>query len=313
MTSNSPSEEKLPLIKSVQHPQTVVYNPSLNSIIYLNDQQEFLVRSADQFSTLFHRTCPITNLQESSSEIISCHDKFIFLTSTHIYVRQLYQGLYFLDSIVSSINDENCHVLIELTYGDAQLLLQLLSTLELSALNHIGEFYEILKQKFDEHTSSSLWNLIQFSYDCLNAIKACFDVLRLHRQQIQAGSNSQSSLPGIVVVGLLLDYLTRYYHHKKSITTNTEEQIGSTVETSSSSSTITTTTTTAMTATPSTSSTSTTTSLFNTGGRPTRERLMFSEATRYRTFTHWPHAAFRWLSPVSHSMQKISFVLFSFV
>ncbi|CAF1057579.1 unnamed protein product [Rotaria sp. Silwood1] len=51
-------------------------------------------------------------------------------------------------------------------------------------------------------------------------------------QQIE---NTHSSLPGIVVVGLLLDYLTRYYHHKKSLTTNTDEQIGSTLETSSSS------------------------------------------------------------------------------
>ncbi|CAF3819756.1 unnamed protein product [Rotaria sp. Silwood1] len=42
-------------------------------------------------------------------------------------------------------------------------------------------------------------------------------------QQIE---NTHSSLPGIVVVGLLLDYLTRYYHHKKSLTTNTDEQIG---------------------------------------------------------------------------------------
>ncbi|CAF3763192.1 unnamed protein product [Rotaria sp. Silwood1] len=41
-------------------------------------------------------------------------------------------------------------------------------------------------------------------------------------QQIE---NTHSSLPGIVVVGLLLDYLTRYYHHKKSLTTNTDEQI----------------------------------------------------------------------------------------
>ena len=297
MTTNSTSEETLSLTTSnSHHPRTVVYNPSLNSIIYLNAQQEFLVRSADQYSTIFHRTSPFTNLHDSL-EIISCHDKFIFLTSTHIYVRQLYQGLYFLDSIVASINDENCHVLIELTYGDAQLFLQLLSTLELSSLNHIAEFYEILKKKFDEHTSSSLWNLIQFSYDCLNAIKICFDVLRLHKQSIQQNPTAQSSLPGIVVVGLLLDYLTRYYHHKKSLTTNTDEQIGSTLEGSSSSAT--TTTTAAVIPPPSVASNT----LFSTGPRSTRERLMFSEATRYRTFTLWPHAAYRWLSPVNPSIE----------
>ena len=99
---------------SQHHPQTIVYNPSLNSIIYLNVQQNFLVLNADQYSTIFHRTSSITHPHDSL-EIISCHDKFIFLTSTYIHVRQLYQGSYFLDSIVASINDENCHVLIELT------------------------------------------------------------------------------------------------------------------------------------------------------------------------------------------------------
>ncbi|CAF3669589.1 unnamed protein product, partial [Adineta steineri] len=283
------------------HLRSIVYNPSLNSLIYLNDKQEIIVRSADQLSTLFHRTLPINNSNEYY-EILSCHDKFLFLTSTHIYVRQLYQGLYLLDSVLSSINDENCHVLIELTYGDAQLFLQLLSTLDLSSsLNHITEFRDVLKKKFDEHKSSSLWNLIQFSYDCLNAIKICFDILRLHKQHIQQSQTNLSPLPGIVVAGLLLDYLTRYYHHKKSLTTNPDEQIGSTLETSS---TTTTTTTTALTTTiqPAVAPTS---SIFTINGRTTRERLMFSEATRYRTFTLWPHAAFRWLSP--ESMAKAGF------
>ncbi|CAF3703991.1 unnamed protein product [Adineta steineri] len=285
------------------HLRSIVYNPSLNSLIYLNDKQEIIVRSADQLSTLFHRTLPINNSNEYY-EILSCHDKFLFLTSTHIYVRQLYQGLYLLDSVLSSINDENCHVLIELTYGDAQLFLQLLSTLDLSSsLNHITEFRDVLKKKFDEHKSSSLWNLIQFSYDCLNAIKICFDILRLHKQHIQQSQTNLSPLPGIVVAGLLLDYLTRYYHHKKSLTTNPDEQIGSTLETSSTTTT-TTTTTTALTTTiqPAVAPTS---SIFTINGRTTRERLMFSEATRYRTFTLWPHAAFRWLSP--ESMAKAGF------
>jgi hypothetical protein len=278
MATNSKSTENIILVDN-SPPRSIVYNPSLNSLIYLNDKQELIVRSADQFSTLFHRTLSINNFNESY-EIISCHDKFLFITSTHIYVRQLYQGLYFLDSILSSINDENCHVLIELTYGDAQLLLQLLSTLDLTTLNHITEFNDLLKKKFDEHISSSLWNLIQFSYDCLNAIKICFDILRLHKQSIQQNQTTHSPLPGIVVVGILLDYLTRYYHHKKALTINTDEQIGSTLET------------------PSTTTTTSASSPFNTGGRTTRERLMFSEATRYRTFTLWPHAAYRWLSPV---------------
>jgi hypothetical protein len=286
MATNSKPTENVSLTTLVDnHPRSIVYNPSLNSLIYLNDKQEIIVRSADQLSTLFHRTLSINNFNEYY-EIISCHDKFIFLTSTHIYVRQLYQGLYFLDSIISSINDENCHILIELTYGDAQLLLQLLSTLDLTSLNYVNEFNDLLKKKFDEHTSSSLWNLIQFSYDCLNAIKICFDILRLHKQSIQQNQTNLTPLPGIVVVGLLLDYLTRYYHHKKSLTTNTDEQIGSTLDTPLTSTTTTTTTT------------STTSSFFSAGGRNTRERLMFSEATRYRTFTLWPHAAFRWLSPV---------------
>ncbi|CAF1073577.1 unnamed protein product [Rotaria sp. Silwood1] len=298
MATNSKTDENLLSSTTMidNHLRSIVYNPSLNSLIYLNDKQEIIVRSADQLSTLFHRTLPLNNINEYY-EIISCHDKFVLLTSTHIYVRQLYQGLYFLDSIIGSINDENCHVFIELTYGDAQLLLQLLSTLDLSTSNHIGEFNDLLKKKFDEHTSSSLWNLIQFSYDCLNAIKICFDILRLHKHQIQQHQNTYSSLPGIVVIGLLLDYLTRYYHHKKSLTTNTDEQIGSTLETSSSPSSSSSTTTT-------TTSTSTS-SFFNAGGRTTRERLMFSEATRYRTFTLWPHAAYRWLSP--ESMAKAGF------
>lgn len=291
------TDENASLTTSVDaHLRSIVYNPSLNSLIYLNDKYEIIVCSADQLSTTLYRTLPLNNTNEYY-EIIACHDKFLVLTSTHIYVRQLYQGLYFLDSIVGSINDENCHAFIELTYGDAQLLLQLLATLDLSASNHITEFYDLLKKNFDEHVSSSLWNLIQFSYDCLNAIKISFDILRLYKQQIQHNQGIVSPLPGIVVVGLLLDYLTRYYHHKKSLTPNTDEQIGSTLETlqpsqplppppSSSSSTTTTTTTTSS-------------SFFNAGGRTTRERLMFSEATRYRTFTLWPHAAYRWLSPVS--------------
>jgi hypothetical protein len=296
MATNSKTDENhsLPTIVD-KHLRSIVYNPSLNSLISLNDKQELIVRSADQLSTLFHRTLPINNPNEYY-EIISCHDKFLFLTPTHIYVRQLYQGLYFLDSIISSINDENGQVLIEFTYGDAQLLLQLLSTLDLTSVNHIGEFNDLLKKMFDEHVSSSLWNLIQFSYDCLNAIKICFDILRLHKQQTQQNQTTLSPLPGIVVVGLLLDYLTRYYHHKKSVSTNIDEQIGSTLETSSSSAT----TTTAMTTTTTTTTATAppTSSLFNPSGRTTKERLMFSEATRYRTFTLWPHAAYRWLSPV---------------
>ncbi|CAF2980244.1 unnamed protein product [Rotaria socialis] len=289
------------------HLRSIVYNPSLNSLIYLNDKQEIIVRSADQLSTLFHRTLPLNNTNEYY-EIISCHDKFLLLTSTHIHVRQLYQGLYFLDSTIGSINDENCHVLIEVTYGDAQLLIQLLATLDLSISNHISEFYDLLKKKFSEHVSSSSWNLLQFSYDCLNAIKICFDILRLYKQQIQQNQNMCSPLPGIVVVGLLLDYLTRYYHHKKSSIINTDEQIGSTLETSSSPSSATaitapaTPTPTAAIAAPLTSMTTPPSSFFNAGGRTTRERLMFSEATRYRTFTLWPHAAYRWLSPVSHNV-----------
>ena len=294
MTTNPNADEKASVITNMdQHVRSIVYNPSLNSLIYLNDNQELTVRSADQLSSLLHRTLPLSNASEHY-EIIPCQDKFLLLTSTHIYARQLYQGLYFLDSIVSSINDENCHVLIELTVGDAQLLLQLLATLDLTLLNHIAEFHHLLKKTCDERISSSVWNLIQIPHDCLNAIKICFDILRLHKQQNQ---NTLSSLPGIVVVGLLLDYLTRYYHHKKSVaaaaaassssspsspsstTINVDEHIGSTMETS------------LTTPVPPTS-------CFNTGGKSTRERLMFSEATRYRTFTLWPHAAFRWLSPV---------------
>lgn len=304
-TDSLTTENNSIITNDVDNPlRSIVYNPSLNSLIYLNDKQELIVRNADQLSTLFYRTIPVNNINEYY-EILPCHDKFLFLTSTHIYVRQLYQGLYFLDSIISSINDENCQVLIELTYGDAQLLLQLLSTLDLTTLNHIIEFNDLLKTKFDQHTSSSLWNLIQFSYDCLNAIKICFDILRLHKQSIAQNQLNSSPLPGIVVVGLLLDYLTRYYHHKKSSTVNTEEQIGSTLETTTTTTntttinTITTTTTTTTTTPPSTSTiTPPNSNLFNTGGRTTRERLMFSEATRYRTFTLWPHAAYRWLSPV---------------
>ena len=289
MATNSKVDENTPSTAHVEnHLHSIVYNSSLNSLIYLNDKQEFVVRSADQLSTLFHRTLPLNNSDEYY-EIVSCQDRFLFLTSTHIYVRQLYQGVYCLDSIVGSINDEDCHVLIELTYGDAQLLLQLLATLDLSTLNYVKEFYDLLKTKFNDHRSSALWNLVQFSYDCLNAIKICFDILRLHKQRIQQSQNIISPLPGIVVVGLLLDYLTRYYHHKKSVTANPDEQIGSTIETSSTASTIT----------PSTSS------FLSTGGRTTRERLMFSEATRYRTFTLWPHAAYRWLSPVCQNIYHI--------
>ncbi|CAF1059542.1 unnamed protein product [Rotaria magnacalcarata] len=87
-----------------------IYNPSLNSLIYLNDKQEINVRSADQLSILYHRTLPLNNINEYY-EIIKCHDKFILLISTHIYVRQLYQGIYFLDSI----NDEDRRVFNELT------------------------------------------------------------------------------------------------------------------------------------------------------------------------------------------------------
>ena len=283
MATNPNADEKASVITNIdQHVRSIVYNPSLNSLIYLNDNQELTVRSADQLSSLLHRTLPLSSSSEHY-EIIPCQDKFLLVTPTHIYARQLYQGLYFLDSIVSSINDENCHVLIELTVGDAQLLLQLLATLDLTLLNHIADFHHLLKKTCDERVSSSVWNLIQIPHDCLNAIKICFDILRLHKQQNQ---NTLSSLPGIVVVGLLLDYLTRYYHHKKSSSssssstnTNTDEHIGSTMETSS-------------------TAPVPPTSCFNTGGKTTRERLMFSEATRYRTFTLWPHAAFRWLSPV---------------
>ncbi|CAF1058543.1 unnamed protein product [Adineta ricciae] len=289
MATETSTDENVSLAD--QNLRSVVYNPSLNSLIYLNDKQEIIVRSADQPSTLFHRTLPINNATESY-EIIPCHDKFLFLTSTHIYARQLYQGLYFLDSILSSINDENCCVLIELTYGDAQLFLQLLTTLDLTSLTHIAEFHDLLKNKFDEHQSSSLWNVIQFSYDCLNAIKICFDILRLHKQHIQQNQSTLSPLPGIVVVGLLLDYLTRYYHHKKSLVTPADEQIGSTIDPPSSTSATTTVTT----------SNST---LFNTNNRSTRERLMFSEATRYRTFTLWPHSAYQWLTP--ENMAKAGF------
>ena len=285
MATNCEVDENVSSSTHVEnHLRSIVYNPSLNSLIYLNDKQEFIVRSADQLSTLFHRTLPLNNSDEYY-EIVSCQDRFLLLTSTHIYVRQLYQGLYFLDSIVGSINDEDCYVLIELTYGDAQLLLQLLATLDLSTLNHIEEFYNLLKTKFDDHRSSALWNLIQFSYDCLNAIKICFDILRLHKQRIQQSQNIISPLPGIVVVGLLLDYLTRYYRHKKPLTANIDEQIGSTLETSAIK--------------PSTSS------FLNTDGQITRDRLMFSEATRYRTFTLWPHASYRWLSPVCQNICHI--------
>ncbi|CAF2055249.1 unnamed protein product [Rotaria magnacalcarata] len=311
MATNSKADENPSITTAIDnHLRSIVYNPSLNSLIYLNDKQEIIVRSADQLSTLFHRTLPLNNTNEYY-EIISCHDKFLLLTSTHIHVRQLYQGLYFLDSTIGSINDENCHVLIELTYGDAQLLIQLLATLDLSISNHISEFYDLLKKKFSEHVSSSSWNLLQFSYDCLNAIKICFDILRLYKQQIQQNQNMCSPLPGIVVVGLLLDYLTRYYHHKKSSVINTDEQIGSTLETPSSPSSVTATTTpatptpTVAIAAPLTSMTTPPSSFFNAGGRTTRERLMFSEATRYRTFTLWPHAAYRWLSP--ESMAKAGF------
>jgi hypothetical protein len=281
-----------------QHLRSIVYNPSLNSLIYLNDKRELVVRSADQLSTLFYRTIPLSNVDEPY-ELIACHDKVLLLTSTHIHVRQLYQGLYFLDSIISSINDETCHVLIELTYGDAQLLLQLLTTLELTASSHIAEFHDLLKKRIDEHCSSSLWNLIQMSYDCLNAIKICFDILRLHKQHTHHNTGGLSPLPGIVVVGFLLDYLTRYYHHKKSLTNNVDEHIGSTLETTTSSNTTTATATATALSPMSTAMTPPmTSSFFNAGGRTTRERLMFSEATRYRTFNLWPHGSFRWLSPV---------------
>ena len=291
MATNSKALEDVSTsVFSDNTPQSIVYNPSLNSLIYFNDKNEFIIRNADQLSTLFHRSLSIRNHEHDYLEILSCHDKFLFVTSTHIYVRQLYQGLYFLDSIVSSINDETGQVLIELTYGDAQLFLQLLSTLDLSTLNHIDEFRNLLKSEFDRHTSSSLWNLIQFSYDCLNAIKICFDILRLYKQTIQQSQTNQSPLPGIVVVGLLLDYLTRYYHHKKSTSVNPDDQIGSTIENQ-----------------PTSTPPSVSSSSFNSTNttRPSRERLMFSEATRYRTFTLWPHAAYRWLSP--ESMAKAGF------
>ncbi|CAF3731631.1 unnamed protein product [Rotaria sp. Silwood1] len=148
MATNSKTDENLSLTTIIdKHLRSIVYNPSLNSLIYLNDKQEINVRSADKLSILYHRTLPLNNINEYY-EIIPCHDKFISLISTHIYVRQLYQGIYFLDSIIESINDENCHVFIELTYGDAQLLLQLLSTLDLATSNYIEEFHE--------HISSSL-------------------------------------------------------------------------------------------------------------------------------------------------------------
>ncbi|KAG0418269.1 hypothetical protein DMUE_6403, partial [Dictyocoela muelleri] len=130
MATNSSTDDNAPVTPFVdKHLRSIVYNLSLNSLIYLNNKQELVVRSADQLSTLFYRTIPLNNTNEFY-EIIPCHDKILFLTSTHIYVRQLYQGLYFLDSIISSINDEHCHVLIELTYGDAQLFLQLLANLD---------------------------------------------------------------------------------------------------------------------------------------------------------------------------------------
>ena len=114
-----------------------------------------------------------------------------------------------------------------------------------------------------------------------------WSLLRLHKQSIQQNPTTQSSLPGIVVVGLLLDYLTWYYLHQKSLTTNTDEQIGSTLEASSSATMI------------PPQSVATSSTLFSTGLRSTRERLMFSEATRYRAFTLCPHAVYRWVLPVS--------------
>lgn len=291
MATSSKTDEHSSVIPVIdQHLRSIVYNPSLNSLIYLNDQRELVVRSADQLSTLFYRTQPLSNPDESY-EILPCHDKILVLTSTHIYARQLYQGLYFLDSIVSSINDEQCHVLIELTHGDAQLLIQLLASLDLPALKHIAELHDLLKKHLDEHSSSSLWNLVQIPFDCLNAIKTCFDILRLHKQNIVQNPTNSAPMPGIVVVGLLLDYLTRYYHHKKSLNTTVDEHIGSTLESTN---------------TPTVSNTpSTMSSFLNPGGRTTRERLMFSEATRHRTFTLWPHASFRWLSP--ENMAKAGF------
>lgn len=284
--SSSTDQETSVLSLGDENLRSIVYNPSLNSLIYLTGQHELVVRSADQISNVFYRTIRLTNPDEFY-ELIPCHDKIVLLTSTHLYVRQLYQGLYFLDSIIASINDEPSQVLIELTYGDAQLLLQLLATLDLTGLQHLTEFNDLLKKRFDEHSSTSLWSFIQISYDCLNAIKICFDILRLHKQNVQQSPNSTSPLPGIVVVGLLLDYLTRYYHHKKSSNTNVDEQIGSSLEITPAPS---------VSLPPSTGPTSS--SFLNPSGQTKRERLMFSEATRYRTFSLWPHANYRWLSPV---------------
>lgn len=289
MATNTKTDDTTSVISYLdKNLRSLVYNPSLNSLIYLNDKQELVIRSADQLSKVLYRTIPLSNVDESY-DVIPNHDKIIFLTSTHVYVRQLYQGLYFLDSIISSINDDHSQVLIELTYGDAQLLIQLLKTLDLAALNHIAEFHNLLQEKLDSHTnSSSSWQLIQINYDCINAIKICFDILRIHKQNVDSSSGSSSKLPGIVVIGLLLDYLTRYYHHRRSLSSIADEQIGSTLDSTS-------TTNNNLT---SNSSVSTGSHLNNV--RPSKERLMFSEATRYRSFTLWPHTSFRWLSPVGY-------------
>ena len=94
MATNSKALEDVSTsVFSDNTPQSIVYNPSLNSLIYFNDKNEFIIRNADQLSTLFHRSLSIRNHEDDCLEILSCHDKFLFVTSTHIYVRQLYQGL----------------------------------------------------------------------------------------------------------------------------------------------------------------------------------------------------------------------------
>lgn len=65
------------------HLPSIVYNPLLNSLIYLKEKQERIVPSVNQLSTLFYRTLSSNNVNEPY-EIISCQHKFLLLTLTRI-------------------------------------------------------------------------------------------------------------------------------------------------------------------------------------------------------------------------------------
>ncbi|CAF0793976.1 unnamed protein product, partial [Didymodactylos carnosus] len=253
--------------------KSVDYNSALNCLIGINNKNELFVCNADRLLTVYFQT-----QSDEIVEIISSHDKCLFITSTHIYARQLYQGLYLLNTI-KSINNNN--VQIELTLSDAQLLLQFLTSIDSSSIPHLTTFYDYLRQKVESNSASTIanqqWQIITFSYDCPLLIKICSDTIRLSKLV------KKQPPPGFVVIGLLYDYLTRCQQQIPE--NNSGDDADSTSKENSSS-----------------ESSSFEHITVITPGEITlsskgAQKPMLSEATRLSTFSLWPHSSCRWLSP----------------